>query len=96
MNEGRAGRQVDLDALKRYILGSDSTQNLSLLLLLWLTLLPTVFVPIPKDKKLQSKSHFSPNTKMKQALSGSPGRGENINWAEIQNTQGGEVAMKYQ
>lgn len=60
-----------------------------------------VLVPIPKDKKLQSNSHFSPwphNTKMKQALSRSPGRGENINGAKIQNTEGvgEEVAMKYQ
>lgn len=64
--------------------------------LLWLTFLPTVSALIPEDKQLPSNSHPNPDTKMKQALSQSPERGENINWAEIQNAQGGEEAMKYQ
>lgn len=80
MSEGRKGRQVDADALRRYILGNDSARNLRLPPLLMTDFTSQGFVPIPKDKKLQSNSHLSTsNTKMKQALSQSPGRGENIN-----------------
>ena len=92
MNEGRGGRQVDAEALRSYILMHDSAWNLRLPPLLIIDFTPQGFVPIPKDKKLQSNSHHAPpfpNTTRKQALSQSPGRRETINWAEIQNTQGG-------
>lgn len=65
---------MDPEAL-RYILGNDSARNQRLPPPLRLTPLPQVFVPIPKDEKLQSNSYF-PNSKMKQASSQSPEEGK--------------------